>query len=331
MVNKINTPFSILDIARISEGQNPRDAYLFSLKQAQYAESLGYHRYWVAEHHCIKTQASSTPGVLIGYLAANTKKIRVGAGGMMLPNHTTLAVAEQFGALESFYPGRIDLGLGRSPGGKKEVGLALRRNIEYDLSQFPVDVKEILSWFDAAEFPNNDVFPIPGFGMKIPTWLLGTSLSGAELAAILGLPFAFAVHSTTIDFKEALNLYRSKFIPSNRLAKPYAMITLNIVTADETKTAISLFEQYVRVCFGKIGDFQSYSSEPDWRPCEKFDIPNSMSNSVIGNKKKVYKEISDLLSGTDIDEIMINAAVVDFEAQLHSLKLTMELLNGIHD
>ncbi|EPN2807634.1 LLM class flavin-dependent oxidoreductase [Serratia marcescens] len=328
-MEKIKIPFSILDIARIPEGQTPRDAYSMSLEQARLAESLGYHRYWVAEHHCIKTQASSVPALLISYLAAHTKRLRLGSGGIMLPNYATLSVAEQFGALESFYPDRIDLGIGRAPGSNKRVTSALRRNVEYDLTQFPDDVKQLLSWFDGMDNQDPDVIPIPGYDMKIPVWLLGSSLNGAELAAKLGLPFAFSAHSSPTDFKEAVNLYKSKFIPSPRLKKPYAMITFNIATANDTKTAIELFEQFAQKFVGSTENFQSRSDEAGWKPTEEFGIPAMLKNSIIGNKEKVHQGIRLLIEAVEIDEIMINCAVVDFRAQLHSLKLTMEVLKGV--
>ncbi|MHA6678778.1 MsnO8 family LLM class oxidoreductase [Enterobacter cloacae] len=331
MTKEISIPFSILDIARIPDGLEARDAYHYSLEQAQYAESLGYHRYWVAEHHCIKTQASSSPALLIGYLASNTNKIRLGAGGVMLPNHSTLSVAEQFGMLESFYPGRIDLGVGRAPGGNRNVMQALRRNSEYDMSQFPRDINELISWFDAKYTQESDVTPVPGYGMRIPVWVLGSSLNGAELAAKLGLPFAFSAHSSPDDFKEAISVYRNKFKSSERLESPYVMITLNIVTSDKMSTAISLFENYVHLYFKYSGlpiPEKSHSLRTDWTPSEKFGIPRVLRNSIIGDKTKVFKELRALLEDTKIDEIMINSAVTAWSAQLNSLKLTMDAIKG---
>lgn len=214
--------FSLLDLAPIPEGSSAREAFSHSLDLARLAEKRGYHRYWLAEHHNMTGIASAATSVLIGYLAANTTTLHLGSGGVMLPNHSPLVIAEQFGTLNTLYPGRIDLGLGRAPGSDQRTMMALRRHMSGDIDNFPRDVAELVDWFDARD-PNPHVRPVPGYGEKIPVWLLGSSLYSAQLAAQLGLPFAFASHFAPDMLFQALHLYRSNFKPSARLEKPYAM------------------------------------------------------------------------------------------------------------
>ena len=223
--------FSLLDLAPIPEGSSAREAFSHSLDLARLAEKRGYHRYWLAEHHNMTGIASAATSVLIGYLAANTTTLHLGSGGVMLPNHSPLVIAEQFGTLNTLYPGRIDLGLGRAPGSDQRTMMALRRRMSGDIDNFPRDVAELVDWFDARD-PNPHVRPVPGYGEKIPVWLLGSSLYSAQLAAQLGLPFAFASHFAPDMLFQALHLYRSNFKPSARLEKPYAMVCINITAAD---------------------------------------------------------------------------------------------------
>lgn len=233
-------PFSVLDLAPIPEGSCAKTAFSHSLDLARLAEKRGYHRYWLAEHHNMVGIASAATSVLIGYLAANTTTLHLGSGGVMLPNHSPLVIAEQFGTLNTLYPGRIDLGLGRAPGSDQRTMMALRRHMGGDVDNFPRDVAELVDWFDARD-PNPHVRPVPGYGEQIPVWLLGSSLYSAQLAAQLGLPFAFASHFAPDMLFQALHLYRTQFKPSERLAKPYAMVCINIIAADSNRDAEFLF------------------------------------------------------------------------------------------
>jgi len=249
-------PFSVLDLAPVPQGLDVSDAFRRSLDLARLAEKRQYDRYWLAEHHNMVGIASAATSVLIGYLAANTTSLRLGSGGVMLPNHSPLVIAEQFGTLETLYPGRIDLGLGRAPGSDQRTMQALRRHMSGDIDNFPRDVNELVSWFDARE-ANPAVRPVPGYGAKVPVWLLGSSLYSAQLAAQLGLPFAFASHFAPDMLFQALQLYRTQFVPSERLAKPYAMVCINIVVADSNREAEFLFtsmqQAFVRLRRGETG------------------------------------------------------------------------------
>src|SRR5438445_229179 len=223
-------PVSILELATIVEGDKPADSFRMILMVARHAERLGIHRYWFAEHHNMESVASSATAVLIGFIAGGTSTIRVGAGGVMLPNHAPLVIAEQFGTLASLYPGRIDLGLGRAPGTDAPTTRALRRDSKSTGEDFPRDVLELQSYFEPAE-PGQKIRAVPGAGLNVPIWLLGSSLFGAQLAAMLGLPFAFASHFAPADMMEALHLYRSSFKPSKHLDRPYAMLGINVIAA----------------------------------------------------------------------------------------------------
>ena len=224
MTTQSTVPFSLLDLAPIPQGLSARDAFHHSLDLAKLAEARGYDRYWLAEHHNMTGIASAATSVLIGYLAANTTTLRLGSGGVMLPNHSPLVIAEQFGTLDALYPGRIELGLGRAPGSDQRTMMALRRHMSGDIDNFPRDVNELVEWFDARD-PNPAVRPVPGYGAKIPVWLLGSSLYSAQLAAQMGLPFAFASHFAPDMLLQALHLYRTQFKPSERLEKPYAVVS----------------------------------------------------------------------------------------------------------
>ena len=225
------TRFSVLDLAPIVEGSNARQALANSLDLAQHAETWGYTRYWVAEHHNMQGIASAATAVVIGHIAGGTTTIRVGAGGVMLPNHAPLVIAEQFGTLESLYPGRIDLGLGRAPGTDQITAHALRRTLTGEIDDYPRDVMELRNYFADPE-PNRRVHAVPGMGLKVPLWILGSSLYGAQLAAMLGLPYAFASHFAPAALDEALATYREHFQPSAQLSEPYVMVGFNIFAAD---------------------------------------------------------------------------------------------------
>src|SRR5882757_6371895 len=233
-------PFSILDLAIIREGHDAPDAFRRSLDLARHVEKLGYKRFWLAEHHNMAGVGSSATAVLIGYIAGGTKNLRVGSGGIMLPNHTALMVAEQFGTLESLYPGRIDLGLGRAPGTDQNTSRALRRDLQTNAEQFPQDVLELRAYFDVVQ-PGQQIRAVPGMGLKVPLWILGSSLFGAQVAAALGLPFAFASHFAPEALLPALEIYRSRFEPSEQLQEPYAMVGANVIVAADVEAARRLF------------------------------------------------------------------------------------------
>lgn len=302
--------FSLLDLAPIPEGSSAREAFSHSLELARLAEKRGYHRYWLAEHHNMTGIASAATSVLIGYLAANTTTLHLGSGGVMLPNHSPLVIAEQFGTLNTLYPGRIDLGLGRAPGSDQRTMMALRRHMSGDIDNFPRDVAELVDWFDARD-PNPHVRPVPGYGEKIPVWLLGSSLYSAQLAAQLGLPFAFASHFAPDMLFQALHLYRSNFKPSARLEKPYAMVCINIIAADSNRDAEFLFtsmqQAFVKLRRGETGQLPPPIQNMDqfWSPSEQYGVQQALSMSLVGDKAKVRHGLQSILRETDADEIWL--------------------------
>ncbi|KMV72758.1 hypothetical protein WB66_01115 [bacteria symbiont BFo1 of Frankliniella occidentalis] len=336
MPDKKNVPLSVLDLAPIPHGRSPRDAFHASLALAQQSEKLGFHRYWLAEHHNMTGIASAATSVLIGYLAANTDTLRLGSGGVMLPNHAPLVIAEQFGTLESLYPGRIDLGLGRAPGSDQRTMMALRRHMAGHVDNFPADVAELIRWFDAPEDePAPPVQPVPGTGLKIPVWLLGSSLYSAQLSAQMGLPFAFASHFAPEMLMQALHLYRENFKPSERLAKPYAMVCVNVVAADSERDARFLFtsmqQQFINLRRGKPGPLPAPVENMDnlWSPSEQYGVQQALSMSVVGDKEKVRHGLAALMRETQADEIMVNGQIFDSQARLYSFELAMQARNSL--
>lgn len=329
-----NVPLSVLDLAPIPQGASAREAFHSSLALAQEAEKLGFNRYWLAEHHNMTGIASAATSVLIGYLAANTTTLRLGAGGVMLPNHAPLVIAEQFGTLESLYPGRIDLGLGRAPGSDQRTMMALRRHMAGHIDNFPADVEELTGWFDAKD-PNPAVQPVPGQGLKIPVWLLGSSLYSAQLAAKLGLPFAFASHFAPDMLFQALHLYRENFKPSARLEKPHAMVCVNVVAADSERDARFLFtsmqQQFINLRRGAPGPLPAPVENMDnlWSPSEQYGVQQALSMSVVGDVSKVRHGLASLIRETQADEIMVNGQIFDQEARRHSFALAMEANNTL--
>lgn len=327
-------PFSVLDLAPVPEGQDVGEAFRRSLDLARLAEKRQYHRYWLAEHHNMVGIASAATSVLIGYLAANTTTLRLGSGGIMLPNHSPLVIAEQFGTLETLYPGRIDLGLGRAPGSDQRTMQALRRHMSGDIDNFPRDVLELVSWFDAKE-ANPAVRPVPGFGAKVPVWLLGSSLYSAQLAAQLGLPFAFASHFAPDMLFQALQLYRTQFVPSERLAKPYAMVCINIVVADSNRDAEFLFtsmqQAFARLHRGETGLLPPPVESMDtlWSGGIKYGVDKALSLSLVGDKAKVRHGLISLLRETQADEIMVNGQIFDNDARLYSFDLAMDVRESL--
>ncbi|ELY4158647.1 luciferase-like monooxygenase [Cronobacter turicensis] len=330
MSDKSVVPFSVLDLAPIPQGSSAREAFHHSLDLARLAEKRGYDRYWLAEHHNMTGIASAATSVLIGYLAANTTTLRLGSGGVMLPNHAPLVIAEQFGTLDALYPGRIELGLGRAPGSDQRTMMALRRHMNHDIDNFPRDVKELTDWFDARD-PNPAVRPVPGYGAKLPVWLLGSSLYSAQLAAQMGLPFAFASHFAPDMLFQALHLYRTHFQPSERLEKPYAMVCINIVAADSNRDAEFLFtsmqQAFVKLRRGETSQLPPpiESMESFWSPAEQYGVQQALSMSLVGDKAKVRHGLLSVLRETEADEIMVNGQIFDHEARLHSFDLAMQV------
>ena len=318
-------PLSVLDLAPVTEGNDAAQAFRNSLDLARHAERLGYRRYWLAEHHNMPGIASAATAVLIGYIAAGTDTIRVGAGGIMLPNHAPLQVAEQFGTLACLYPDRIDLGLGRAPGTDQATAQALRRYFD-GADTFPNDVIELLRYFDPVQ-PGQAVRAVPGAGIEVPVWLLGSSLFSAKLSAALGLPFAFASHFAPDAMDEALALYRREFKPSARLAKPHAMLALNVVAADTDAQAQYLFttqqQAFVNLRRGRPGlipppidDIEAF-----WTPVEKLGVARALACAVVGAPDTVATGIADFIARHRPDELLVTSNVFDHAARCRSYEL----------
>lgn len=329
--NLKNIPASILDLANIVQGDlSAGDAFKRSLAFAQHAEQLGYKRYWFAEHHNMESVASSATAVLIGYVAQGTSTIRVGSGGIMLPNHAPLIIAEQFGTLASLYPDRIDLGLGRAPGTDQVTAYALRRNLNGDVEAFPNDVNELLQYLGAAE-KQGKVKAIPGMGTKVPVWLLGSSTFSAQLAAKLGLPFAFASHFSPAQLFPALQLYYSSFQPSEFLQAPYAMACVNVIAADTDEEAQRLATSFYQLALGLIRNnrrpLQPPVADMDkfWTPEERAAVKQMLHYSFVGSTSTLKKELQSFIDNTGVDEIMIASHMFDTKAKLHSLELASSL------
>jgi luciferase family oxidoreductase group 1 len=322
-------PFSILDLSPINEGSNAAQSFRNTLDLAQHGERWGYQRFWLAEHHGIPGIASAATAVLIGHVASGTSHIRVGAGGIMLPNHSPLVIAEQFGTLESLYPGRIDLGLGRAPGSDQLTARALRRNLASDADQFPQDVVELMDYFSASQ--RHAVRAVPGAGLEIPIWILGSSLFGAQLAAALGLPYAYASHFAPAQMMQAISLYRSTFRPSVHLDKPYVMLGFNVFAAetdDEAKfLATSTQQAFVNLRSGHPKRLplpvEGYLDRID--PRERALLDQILSCAAIGSRDSVKKSIQLFVEQTKADELMITSQIFDHTARLKSYEITSEV------
>jgi len=319
-------PFSILDLSPIPRGATASTALSNTLALAQRAEELGYKRYWLAEHHNMPGIASAATAIVIGHVAGGTKKIRVGSGGIMLPNHSPLMVAEQFGTLASLYPGRIDLGLGRAPGTDMLTARALRRTMEDSAEQFPRDVLELQNYFAAAQ-PEQHVRAVPGAGLEVPIWLLGSSLFSAQLAAMLGLPFAFASHFAPELMIQALDIYRSRFQPSKQLDRPYAMLGANVLAADTDAEARRQFtsqqQSFINLRRGSPGQVPPPIDNIDtyWTPAEKAMVERSLAVSFVGSPETVQRGLAIFIESTQPDELMITAHIHDQPARLRSIEL----------
>ncbi len=328
-------PLSVLDLAPIVVGGTARESFRNSLDLAQHVEKWGFHRYWLAEHHNMVGIASSATSVVIGYIAAGTSKIRVGSGGIMLPNHAPLVIAEQFGTLESMYPGRIDLGLGRAPGSDQITARALRRELGSNGEDFPELVDELRTYLNPPVDPRTmPVRAIPGEGLNIPIWLLGSSGFSARMAGQLGLPFAFASHFSPNYTLPALELYRSSFQPSDVLDSPYAMICVNVVAADTdeeaSRLATSLEQQFLNLVRGRPGQLNPPVDNMDelWSEYEKSAVRQQLRYTITGNPQSVKNQLQMILDDTQADEIMITAQIYDHKARLHSYEIVSEIINS---
>jgi luciferase family oxidoreductase group 1 len=322
-------PLSVLDLAPIVEGETAAHALRKSLELARHVERLGYTRYWVAEHHNMKGIASAATSVVIGYLAGGTTRIRVGAGGVMLPNHAPLIIAEQFGTLEALYPGRIDLALGRAPGTDQRTARALRRDWS-NPDQFPQDVLELQALLGPAE-PGQAVVAVPGADSRVPLWILGSSLYGAQLAAALGLPYAFASHFAPDALLPALAAYRGNFKPSAQLDQPYAMAGINVFAAPTDAEAKRLFtsaqQQFTNMVRNRRGKLQPPIDDIEtyWTPQEKAHVTGMLKYSVVGSPQTVHRGLEEFQAMTGVQELMVVSAIYDHAARLHSYQLLSEI------
>ena len=325
-------PLSVLDLSPIVQGGDAAQSFRNTLDLAQHAERWGYRRYWLAEHHGMPGIASAATSVLIGHVAGGTRSIRVGAGGIMLPNHSPLLIAEQFGTLASLYPGRIDLGLGLAPGSDALTARALRRNLSNDADEFPRDVVELMDYF--APDSRNPVHAVPGQGLNVPVWILGSSLFGAQLAAALGLPYAFASHFAPQQMMQAVALYRANFRPSAQLAKPYVMLGFNVFAADSDEEAAlratSMQQAFVNLRSGRpsrlpppVRDYASHLA-----PAEKALLDSVLSCSAIGAPHTVRASLNAFIERTGADELMITSQIFDHGARLRSYEITSGLLSA---
>jgi luciferase family oxidoreductase group 1 len=319
-------PLSVLDLVMVNAGNSPGQSMRNSLDLAQHAEHWGYKRYWLAEHHNIKSVASTATSVLIGFIAGGTSTIRVGSGGVMLPNHAPLIIAEQFGTLESLYPGRIDLGLGRAPGTDIMTAMALRRNLEGSEEDFPNSVIELQDYFSVSK-PGIRVRATPGEGLKIPIWLLGSSLFSAELAAMLGLPFAFASHFAPSYLEAGIKIYRDKFQASDSLQESYVMTAVNVIAADTDEEAKRLFTSLqlrsLAMIRGNPIPFPAPVEDIDsiWSIPEKNAVNELLKYSFVGGPDTVKKGLQYFLDKTHADEIMVVSHIFDHVARLRSFEI----------
>jgi luciferase family oxidoreductase group 1 len=321
---------SVLDLSPIVEGGSAARSLANSLDLARHAERLGYRRYWLAEHHNMPGIASAATAVVIAHVAAGTKTIRVGAGGIMLPNHAPLVIAEQFGTLAALHPGRVDLGLGRAPGTDMLTARALRRNLDAGVDAFPQDVVELMNYFaPAAE--SRRVHAVPGEGEQVPVWILGSSLYGAQLAAMLGLPYAFASHFAPAELDSALQLYRSRFQPSEHLDKPHVMLGLNVVAAPTDAEARLLFtslqQAFVNLRSGRPGKLpppvEDYDRDLD--PGARAMLAQALACAVVGSPETVARGLEAFIARTGADELMVTTQVFDHAARVRSYEMLAEV------
>ena len=327
-------PISVLDLAPIPVGATAADALHNSRDLAQHAERWGYRRYWLAEHHNMTGIASAATAVVIGYVAEGTRTIRVGSGGVMLPNHSPLVIAEQFGTLASLYPGRIDLGLGRAPGTDSLTAQALRRDPAASADRFPHDVLELQRYLEPAE-PGQKIVAVPGAGMRVPIWLLGSSMFSAQLAAMLGLPFAFASHFAPEALRPALEIYRTRFQPSSQLEHPWAMVGINIFAADtphEARRQFTTLEQsFLNLRRGMPGqvpapvdDLEAVST-----PSERAGIAAMLQYSFVGAAASIAQDLQSFVSLVRPDELIVSGHFHDHAARLRSFEIAAQVANNL--
>jgi luciferase family oxidoreductase group 1 len=324
-------PLSVLDLSPITEASDASQSLSNTLDLARHTERLGYKRYWLAEHHSMPGIASAATSVVIAHVAAGTSSIRVGAGGIMLPNHAPLVIAEQFGTLAALHPGRIDLGLGRAPGTDMATARALRRNLDSSVDNFPQDVIELMNYFAPAT-PDQRVRAVPGEGQDVPVWILGSSLYGAQLAAMLGLPYAFASHFAPAELEHAIEVYRSRFQPSERLAQPYVMLGLNVFAAETDAEARLLFsslqQAFVNLRTGRPGKLPP--PVPDYEaglePAAKAMLDHALSCAIVGSPETVKTGLDAFIRRTGADELMVTAQIFDHQAR----KRSFEILADVH-
>lgn len=319
-------PFSILDLSPVTQGSTVAQALHNSRRLAQEAETAGYKRFWLAEHHGMKGIASAATAIVISHVAAGTKTIRVGSGGVMLPNHSPLVIAEQFGTLEALHPGRIDLGLGRAPGTDMRTAGALRRNMEASANSFPNDVLELQALLGPVK-EGQDLIAIPGADSNVPLWLLGSSHYSAHLAGMLGLPFAFASHFAPDMLLSALEIYRERFEPSHYLDKPYAMVGIMGVAADSDAQADHLFtsmqQSFVALRRNARGQFPPPVETMDghWSETEKIFVDHAMTYAVVGGPDTVRRKLDGFIAQTQADEVIVSMPIYDMDARLKSVRL----------
>ena len=326
-------PFSVLDLSPITEGSDAAQSFRNTLALAQQAERWGYNRYWLAEHHGMPGIASAATSVLIGHVAGGTRTIRVGAGGIMLPNHSPLVIAEQFGTLEALYPGRIDLGLGRAPGSDPVTAQALRRNLMSDADEFPRDVVELIDLM--SDQPRQRIRAVPGTGAKVPVWILGSSLFGAQLAAMLGLPYAFASHFAPAQMMQAVALYRDTFKPSVHLARPYVMLGFNVFAADTDEEAqiraTSMQQAFVNLRSGRPAKLPP--PLPGYRekvgPAERALLDSVLSCATIGSPATVRQGLQDFITRTGANELMIASQMFDPAARQRSYEIAAQVRESL--
>jgi luciferase family oxidoreductase group 1 len=320
-------PFSVLDLCPITRGSDAGQSLRNTLDLARHTEALGYLRYWLAEHHSMPGIASAATSVVIGHVASGTSRIRVGAGGIMLPNHSPLVIAEQFGTLEALFPGRIDLGLGRAPGSDQVTARALRRNLATDPDQFPHDVLELQRYLAPAA-ADQLVIAVPGVGSNVPLWILGSSLFGAQVAAALGLPFAFASHFAPAMMMEAIDIYRARFRPSAQLNEPYVMLGVSVFAADTDAEArllaTSMQQAFVNLRTGRPGQLppplEGYENQLP--PAARAMLDEVLSCSAIGSPQTVREALAAFIARTGPQELMITSQIFDHSARLHSYRIT---------
>ena len=326
-------PLSVLDLSPVTQGSDAATSFRNTLDLARHAERWGYRRFWLAEHHGMPGIASAATAVLIGYVAGGTSTIRVGAGGIMLPNHSPLIIAEQFGTLESLYPGRIDLGLGRAPGSDQRTAQALRRNLASSPDEFPRDVQELADYL--SDSPRQAVRAVPGAGLKVPLWILGSSLYGAQVAAAFGLPYAFASHFAPAQMMAAIGLYRREFRPSAVLAQPYVMLGYNVFGADslpEAKfRATSMQQAFVNLRNGRPSQLpppvEGYAERLG--PQERAILDQVLSCASIGTPEMVRADLHNFVRQTGADELMITCQIFDHAARLRALEIAAEAVTDV--